>query len=122
MVLKTEPCVQEKSMIMNQTKNILVHSLNVNGLHNKCNKVKDFIKLHNVDILLLQEVHICDKSLMEDFFSQHDMKILINKVNNQHNNYNGTAFIFNKRITLNYKIETSVLDFKICLIFDLNKF
>ena len=96
---------------MDPNKNtILVHSLNVNGLTRKLNKVKDFIKLHKIDILLLQEVHKCDEQLVERFFEEHNLLIKINKIINQHNNFNGTAIVFNKSITLNYDVQIQILE------------
>ena len=88
---------------------LLIHSLNINGLSQKVKKVKDFIKMNKIDILLLQETHVCDLLLLTEFFKEHDLEIVINKVYHQHNNFNGTAFIFSKSVSLNYDIDVKVL-------------
>ena len=93
-----------------QNNYILIHSLNVNGITSKINKVKEFIEINKIDILLLQEIHVCDIPLVKDFFKQYNLYVEINKKINQHNNYNGTAFIYNERIQINYNIEFSILE------------
>ena len=94
----------------NQGNHILIHSLNINGIKKKIKKVKDFIEINNIDILLLQEVHVCDVNLVQEFFKDHNLHIEINKTINQHNNYNGTAIVINKKIQIKYKMEFSTLE------------
>ena len=88
---------------------IQINSLNINGLAKKLVKTADFIKLNSIDILFLQETHLIDKQKVTSYFKQNNLSFFINKTRNQHNNYNGTAFIVNHRIASNYKVEPIIL-------------
>ena len=77
-----------------------IHTLNINGLDKKMGKLTDFIKQSKIDILLLQETHIFDKVALERHLSNHGQRAHLNKEKNLHNNYDGTAFVYNDQIIL----------------------
>ena len=85
---------------------IQVNSLNINGLKKKLVKTTDFMKQNNIDILLLQEIHLINEKLVTDYMKQNNFLIYINKTLNQHNNYNGTAFVLSNKICSTYNIAT----------------
>jgi exonuclease III len=51
---------------MNKLESLKIASLNCRGINiNKLFQIKDLISFHNLDILLLQETHICSKKEKE---------------------------------------------------------
>lgn len=86
-----------------------IHTLNINGLDKKMGKLTDFIKQNKIDILLLQETHIFDKVALERHLSNHGQRAHLNKEKNLHNNYDGTAFVYNDQISANFKIDANVI-------------
>ena len=106
----TTPLVSGKQFqITNQNSTIQVNSLNINGLVKKLQKVSDFIATHEIDILLLQEIHLVNLQHTSKFFDQVGLTIHINKTKLQHNNYNGTAILYNTKIKGNYDIKSTII-------------
>ena len=96
-------------MAVNYSSLVKIHTLNINGLEKKLKKLTDFICQNKIDILLLQETHNIDKKTVEKHFQKYGQRAYLNKEKNQHNNYNGTAFIVNENTINNFRIESSVL-------------
>ena len=86
-----------------------INSLNINGLEGKLNKLTDFILQNNTDILLLQETHKIHNGLIQKHLGNHGLRTFLNKVVNEHNNYDGTAFVFNSKISDAFEIQHNVL-------------
>ena len=86
-----------------------ISSLNINGLRYKKNKVIDFIKQNNIHILLLQEIHNIDIQQTTLYFRQNGLVIYCNKIRNEHNNFDGTAFIFKKDLESKFCFQNYVL-------------
>ena len=89
--------------------NLKIHSLNINGLKSKQIKTIDFINMHKIDILLIQETHSLDLREVTHFFYEKGFIIHANKVENQYNNYDGTAVVYSKRLQSTYKVENWIL-------------
>ena len=81
----------------------------MNGLSRKIGKVTDFIKFHKIDVLMVQETHVFQTDIITQHLERNGLSILINKKRNTLNNYDGTAFIVNKKVVEGFSLQSCIL-------------
>lgn len=88
---------KKKKNTMDSKLQLKIGSININGLNKKKNKIIDYMKRNNLDILCIQETHKLNDDVLTAFQNE-NISFFPNASAMERNDYSGTAFLVNHTI------------------------